>query len=97
VQEIVKGKFGTWQVPIRRLEGMEMPSDEGIVGSIDSLPTLDQGKGTILILGVEVDINESLYTQEDSNLNGDAVQDANIVSGDQVRPIAGQADGFHKL
>jgi hypothetical protein len=96
-QKLAKRKLPTRLMLLWRLERMKVPTDEGVVCSIDANALLDQRKSAITVFGIKIDVNEGLGFKEHPDLDGGVILYTHIVAGDQLGFITHQADGLDKL
>jgi hypothetical protein len=91
-QEIVEGNFGGRTVLGWIVEGVDVPTDEGVIGAKDPGPFLHESVGALPGVCVVEDVDEGIVGEDNADLYDCVVQDLNIVRGNEGRAITSALD-----
>jgi len=82
---------------VRILEGVGMPTNEGIIRTENPPIVLNEGVGASAVGWVEVDINEGVTDEMNSYLGHGVVQQPNVVRDNQIGLVTTLAHAINEL
>ncbi len=86
-QEIAEGDLGGRNALAWIVEGMDVPTDEGIIGPKDSRRFLYESVGALPCVCVVEDVDESIVGEGNSDLYDRVIQNTNVISSNEGRVV----------
>lgn len=78
-------------------EGVDMPTDKGIVSPEDPCCLFYESVRALTCIGVVEDVDEGIVGQNDPDLYDRIVEDLNMVSSDEIKSVTSILDATCKL